>query len=135
MRSLPPNLTALAWDFASADPSSNRMAAACGLPTTPRAAQAFVSPYLLKPRRMNDTHAALERFTISPLKCFGCADAHWPAGNFRTTSFFFVGGFVFLRIEAGSVLLSDAHQKTDEIVQLAGTERGSIVRRHQRIRF
>jgi hypothetical protein len=36
-----------AWDFGSAAPSLNRMAAACGLPTTLRAAQVFTSPYPL----------------------------------------------------------------------------------------
>src|ERR1700757_3391963 len=46
--SLLPRLTAQAWDFASAARLSNRMVAACGLPTTLRAAQGFVSPYLPK---------------------------------------------------------------------------------------
>src|ERR1700738_1712004 len=64
VRFLPPNPTGPAWDFVSAALSSNRMAAACGLPTTPRGAQAFVSPYLPKPRRMNDTHKALAVFAI-----------------------------------------------------------------------
>jgi sensor histidine kinase regulating citrate/malate metabolism len=44
MRSLPRSLTALARDFGSAAPSSNRTAAACRLPITLRAAQAFTSP-------------------------------------------------------------------------------------------
>jgi phosphoglycerate-specific signal transduction histidine kinase len=35
--------TTTAWGSASAAPSLNRMAGACGLPTTLRAAQAFVS--------------------------------------------------------------------------------------------
>ena len=46
-----------AWDFASAARLSNRMVAACGLPTTLRAAQVFVSPYPPKPRQMNDTRS------------------------------------------------------------------------------
>jgi len=46
MLSLPPSLTALAWDFGSAAPSFNRLAVGCGLPITLRAVQAFVSPYL-----------------------------------------------------------------------------------------
>ena len=54
MPSLLPSRTGPAWDFASAAPSSNRMVAACGLPTTSRAAQSFVSPYPPKPRRVND---------------------------------------------------------------------------------
>ena len=54
MRSLPPSLTAPAWDFGSAAPSSNRTAAACGLPTVPRVARVFISPCLLKPRPRND---------------------------------------------------------------------------------
>jgi hypothetical protein len=45
MRSLPPRLTALAWDCGSAAPLLNRTAAACGLPTILRAAQDFVSHY------------------------------------------------------------------------------------------
>jgi hypothetical protein len=36
MPSLLPSPTGPAWDFASAAPSSNRMVAACGLPTTSR---------------------------------------------------------------------------------------------------
>src|ERR1700678_801098 len=48
MHSLPPNLTvrAWAWDCGSAVPSLNRTGAACGLLTTLRAAQDFVSHYL-----------------------------------------------------------------------------------------
>jgi hypothetical protein len=49
------------------------------------------------------------------------------------TAFFFVAGLVFLRIGARFVLLSHAHQKTDQIVQFTDTERGSVVRWHQRI--
>ena len=49
MRSLPPNLTAPAWDFRSAARSLNRMAAACGLPTTLRAAPTFISRYPRNP--------------------------------------------------------------------------------------
>jgi hypothetical protein len=48
-------------DRASAAPSSNHIVAACGLPTTPRAALAFVSPYPPKPSHMNDTRKALPR--------------------------------------------------------------------------
>jgi hypothetical protein len=48
MHSLPLNLTvrAWAWDCGSAAPSLNRTGAACGLLTTLRAAQGFVSHYL-----------------------------------------------------------------------------------------
>jgi Histidine kinase-, DNA gyrase B-, and HSP90-like ATPase len=48
-----PSPTAPAWDFASAAPSLNRMAAPCGLLTTLRAAQAFVSRYPPRPRHMH----------------------------------------------------------------------------------
>src|ERR1700739_3684701 len=53
--SLPPRLTAPAWDCASAARLSNRMVAACGRPITPRAAHVFVSPCPTKPRQKNDT--------------------------------------------------------------------------------
>src|SRR5260370_39519897 len=46
MRSLPPKLTAQAWDFGSAARSLNRMAAACGLPPTLRPERVFTSLYL-----------------------------------------------------------------------------------------
>src|ERR1700681_3924233 len=42
-RSLPRSFTGPAWDCPSAAPSLNRIAAACGLPTTLRAAQVFTS--------------------------------------------------------------------------------------------
>src|SRR5882724_1779677 len=42
------------WDCPSAAPSLNRIAAACGLPTTLRAAQVFTSFYPPKLRHMND---------------------------------------------------------------------------------
>src|SRR5229473_5327026 len=58
MPSLLPSPTGPAWDFASAAPSSNRMVAACGLPTTHRAAQAFLSPYPPKPGHIHDTWVA-----------------------------------------------------------------------------
>ena len=52
MHSLPPKLTvrAWAWDCGSAAPSLNRTGAACGLLTTLRAGQDFVSHYLPKAR-------------------------------------------------------------------------------------
>ena len=50
---LQPNLTAPAWGFASAGQSLRRMATACGLPTTPRAAQLFLSSC---PPRSGRTH-------------------------------------------------------------------------------
>jgi K+-sensing histidine kinase KdpD len=53
-RFLQRNLTAPAWGFASAAPSLNRMGGACGLPTSLRAAQIFVSPYLPKSRQRNE---------------------------------------------------------------------------------
>src|SRR6266581_2563546 len=59
MRSLPRNLMGPAWDFGSAAPSLNLMVAACGLPTTLRAAQASTSPCLSKPRRTNDACSAV----------------------------------------------------------------------------
>src|SRR5437660_10038378 len=59
MRSLPRNLMGPAWDFGSAAPSLNLMVAACGLPTTLRAAQASTSPCLSKPRRTNDARSAV----------------------------------------------------------------------------
>src|SRR5260370_13228176 len=51
MPSSPPNLTVLAWDFVSAAPSWNRMAAACGLPTTLRVERAFTLLYPARSRR------------------------------------------------------------------------------------
>src|SRR5580693_1360658 len=62
--SLPPRLTAPAWDFASAARLSNRMVAACGLPTTLHAAQVFVSPYPPKPRQMKTHEVAPALFVI-----------------------------------------------------------------------
>lgn len=50
MHSLPPRLMERAWDCGSAAPLLNRMGAACGLSTTLRVAQDFVSHYVLKPR-------------------------------------------------------------------------------------
>jgi signal transduction histidine kinase len=41
----------LAWDFASADPLWNRMAAACGPPTIRPAALDFISPYPARTQR------------------------------------------------------------------------------------
>src|SRR6267143_110474 len=52
MPSLRPNSTAPEWGFASADPSLSRMAAACGLPTTLRAAQVFTLLYPPKSTHM-----------------------------------------------------------------------------------
>ena len=49
-RFLPPSLKEPAWDFASADLLWNRMAAACGPPTTPRAVQAFILAFPPKSR-------------------------------------------------------------------------------------
>src|ERR1700723_1458589 len=60
MRSLPPRRTALAWDCASAALLLNRTGAACGLPTTLRAAHDFVSHYLPTAR-----HATLSRLEIA----------------------------------------------------------------------
>ncbi len=58
MRSLPPRLTARAWACGSAAPSLNRTGAACGLLTTLRAAQDFVSLYL--PATRHATRLCLE---------------------------------------------------------------------------
>src|SRR5437588_6757735 len=55
MLSLPRRCMASVWDCPSAAPSLNRMAAACGLPTIIRVAQAFVSPFPPKARPMNET--------------------------------------------------------------------------------
>src|SRR5260221_2182561 len=46
------------WDCPSAAPSSNRIAAACGLPTTLRAAQVFTSFCPPKSRHKNDAPVA-----------------------------------------------------------------------------
>ncbi len=69
----PPSLTAPAWGFGSADPSLSRMAAACGLPTTPHAAQLFSSRCPPKPRPMNEdgasqspTNPSSKLLTLSP---------------------------------------------------------------------
>jgi len=51
---LPPSLMALGWDCPSVAPSLNRMAGACGLRRTLRAAQAFVSLYPPTPRQRNE---------------------------------------------------------------------------------
>src|SRR5450755_3542667 len=56
MRSLPPNLTVLAWGYPSAVLLLNRMAAGCGLLTTLRAAHAFVLLCPPKLRQMNEAH-------------------------------------------------------------------------------
>src|SRR5207302_3211968 len=48
------SLTAPAWGFASAAPSWNRMAGACGLPTTLRAAQVFISLYQRELKQRNE---------------------------------------------------------------------------------
>src|SRR6266478_396269 len=61
--SLPPRLTAPAWDFASAARLSNRMVAACGLPTTLHAAQVFVSPYPPEPKQMK-THEVAPALSV-----------------------------------------------------------------------
>src|SRR5882724_647399 len=53
-RSSPPSLTARVWDSPSAARSLSHMAAACGLPTTLRAAPVFVSPYPPKSRQRNE---------------------------------------------------------------------------------
>jgi len=53
-RFLQRSLTEPAWGFASVAPSLNRMAGACGLPTTLRAAQVFISLYPRKSRQRNE---------------------------------------------------------------------------------
>ena len=67
--SLAPRITAPAWDFASAAQLSNRMVAACGLLTTLRAAQVFVSPYPPKPWQMNDTRKSLPQCSRNVGRC------------------------------------------------------------------
>src|SRR5580704_1156488 len=57
MPSLPPNLTAPAWDFASADRLWNHMVAACGPTITPRAVQVFTSPSPPTLRPTNDLYS------------------------------------------------------------------------------
>jgi len=47
---LPRSSTGPVWDYPLAGPSSNRMAAACGLPTTLHVAQVFISLYPPKSR-------------------------------------------------------------------------------------
>src|ERR1700694_4948920 len=64
MPSLPPRLTAPAWGFGSAAPSLNRMAAACGPPTTLRAAQVFALLYPPQSTHMKTT-ARLGRICLS----------------------------------------------------------------------
>src|SRR5713101_9651455 len=58
MRSLPRSCMGPAWDCPSAAPSLNRIAVACGLPTTLRAAQVFTSFYPPQSRHMNDGSTA-----------------------------------------------------------------------------
>src|SRR6266850_6497972 len=58
MRSLLRSFMGPVWDCPSAAPSLNRIAAACGLPTTLRAAQVFTSFYPPKSRHMNDGSTA-----------------------------------------------------------------------------
>src|SRR6266851_9285122 len=62
MRSLPRSFMGPVWDCPSAAPSLNRIAAACGLPTTLRAAQVFTSFYPPKSRQMNDADVRAKRF-------------------------------------------------------------------------
>src|ERR1700730_1444944 len=84
MLSLPLNLTAPAWGFASAAPSWNRMAAAYGLPTTLPAAQASISRYPPKSRPANDaprpqawTHKlALHSQFLCPVLTFPATISH-----------------------------------------------------------
>src|SRR5260370_41221279 len=54
MPSLPRSRMAPVWVCPSAAPSLNSITAACGLPTTLRAAQVFTSLYPPKSRHMND---------------------------------------------------------------------------------
>src|ERR1700694_1430367 len=65
MRSLPLRLTARAWDCGSAAPLLSRMAAVCGPPTIPHAAQDFVSHYPRKQRHATQLcrEIALDRKT------------------------------------------------------------------------
>ena len=58
MRSLLQSLMGPVWDCPSAAPSLNRIAAACGLLTTLRAAQVFTSVYPPKSRHMTDAPVA-----------------------------------------------------------------------------
>src|SRR5260370_24649996 len=77
MRSSQPSLTVPAWYCGAGAASLNRMAAACGLPTTLRAAQVFISLYLRKTRQRNEPrrrcqgsrHAALKS-AFGRFKCF-----------------------------------------------------------------
>src|ERR1700686_1364561 len=64
MRSSPPNLTAPAWDFGSADPSLIRTADACGLLKTLHEAQFFMSLYILKSRHVNDARTSRSSVTV-----------------------------------------------------------------------
>lgn len=64
MPSLARSLMGSVWDYPSAAPSLNRMAAACGLLTTLRAARVFTSSYLPKSRHVNN----------APQSCL----RHWP---------------------------------------------------------
>src|SRR5260370_32553803 len=59
MRFLRRKLMGPAWDSGSAAPSWNRMEAACGLPTTLHAEQAFTFPYPPRRRPMNDARRAV----------------------------------------------------------------------------
>src|SRR3981081_153673 len=67
MRSLPRSLMGPVWGCPSAAPSLNRIAAACGLPTTLRTAQVFTSFYPPKSRHMNDARGSDPRVYVSPL--------------------------------------------------------------------
>jgi hypothetical protein len=57
-----------------------------------------------------------------------------PAGTTPLVFVLQLTGFL-RRIRTGFVLLCHTHQETDKVVQLNGTEPGSIVRRHQRTRM
>src|SRR6266481_1947331 len=63
MRSIPRSFMGPVWDYPSAAPLSNRIAAACGLPTTLRAAQVFTSSCLPKLRQVNDATDAICKVT------------------------------------------------------------------------
>src|SRR5229473_6261400 len=90
MRFLRRKLMAPAWDSGSAAPSWNRMEAACGLPTTLHAEQAFTLPYPPRWRPMNDARKGGIQAPIPKYNCAALATLldfkHGHSGKDQTSS-------------------------------------------------
>src|SRR5260370_38133273 len=80
MRFLRRRRTGREWGFASAGQSLNRMAVACGLPTTLRAAQVFISLYLRKTRQRNEPRRRCQGSRHAALKSAFGRFKYFPSG-------------------------------------------------------